>query len=195
MILFTGDFVDHKHDHRPGLPVARKLINSLKSRLGTVGILGNHDSAVAAGHAHELNVNLIDHRRVLVPVGSANIELIGMGGLDRLDVNLAFLHSIGNKSPNNLRIILSHFPDNIRRCQFLTPDIYLYGHTHGGQMCFPNRRPIIRHDSLPHRLCSGVHRAYGTWMIANRGFGYSSYFQVRVFCPAEVIELRLVKSS
>ncbi|MGA3065933.1 MAG: metallophosphoesterase [Tepidisphaeraceae bacterium] len=193
-ILFTGDFVDHKNDHRPGLPVAKKLFSLLKSRLGTIAILGNHDKAVSHGHAHELNVNLIDHRRVVLPVGSANLELIGLGGVDRIDVNLAFLHTIGPKSPNSLRVILSHYPDNIRRSQFLSPDLYLCGHTHGGQMCFPNRKPILRHDSLPHRLCSGIHRAYGTWMIANRGFGYSSYFQFRVFCPAEVIEIRLIKA-
>jgi len=29
-------------------------------------------------------------------------------------------------------------------------------------------------------------------MIANRGFGFSS-FQFRIFCPAEAIEIRLCK--
>jgi predicted MPP superfamily phosphohydrolase len=190
MILFTGDFVDNKANHRPGLPTAKKIITSLPSRLGTVAILGNHDRSLAAGHTHELNVNLIDHRRIFVPVGSANLELIGLGGLDRLDLDLEFIHTIEEKSPENVRIILSHFPDNIRRCQSLRPDLYLCGHTHGGQACFPNRRPILRHDSLPHRLCTGIHRAYGTWMVSNRGFGFSS-FQFRIFCPAEVIEIRL----
>ncbi len=129
---------------------------------------------------------------MLVPVGNSNIELIGLGGLDRLDLDLAFIGSIEEKSPGNLRIILSHFPDLIRRCLPLSPDIYLCGHSHGGQVCFPNRRPILRHDSLPHHLCTGIHRAYGTWMIANRGLGFSS-FRIRVFCPAEVIEIRLAK--
>lgn len=193
IILFTGDFVDCKTDHRPGLPIARKLINQLHSRLGTVAILGNHDSAVAQGHAHELNVNLIDHRRLLVPVGSANLEVIGIGGVDREELNHAFMQSIGPKAPSHLRIILSHFPDSIRHSQFLRPDLYLCGHTHGGQVCFPNRLPILRHDSLPHRLCSGIHRGYGTWMVANRGLGYSG-FQLRIFCPAEVIEIRLIKA-
>jgi predicted MPP superfamily phosphohydrolase len=194
LILYTGDFVDNKTDHRPGLPVAKKLMHALPSRLGTIGILGNHDGAVvAAGHTGELNVNLIDHRRILVPIGSANLELIGLGGLDRLELDLEFIDTIEEKSPDNLRIVLSHFPDNIRRCQKLRPDLYLCGHSHGGQICFPNRRPILRHDSLPHRLCTGIHRAYGTWMITNRGFGFSS-FEFRLFCPAEVIEIRLVKA-
>ncbi len=58
LIVFTGDFVDNKRDHRPGLPTARKLINSLHGRLGTVAILGNHDGAVApAMHTNWMSIS------------------------------------------------------------------------------------------------------------------------------------------
>ena len=54
--------------------------------------------------------------------------------------------------------------------------------------------PLIRHDSLPQELCRGVHRLAHSWFVVSRGLGFSSW-RFRVFCPAEVIELRLRDSS
>jgi predicted MPP superfamily phosphohydrolase len=68
--------------------------------------------------------------------------------------------------------------------------LFLAGHTHGGQVCFPGKVPIIRHDSLASRLVSGIHRYHDTWLVVTRGLGFSSY-PIRLFCPAEVIELTL----
>ena len=44
LILFTGDFVEDKHDHRPAIPLVRRFIDRLHARLGVFGILGNHDT-------------------------------------------------------------------------------------------------------------------------------------------------------
>jgi uncharacterized protein len=191
LILFTGDFVDHKINPGPGFPVARDLIAKLKSRLGFIGILGNHDSGLTDEQLEQFDCQLVDHRRILINIGSAAFEIIGLGGLLRLEMDLPYLRSLPTRPTSAVRIVLSHFPDHLRRTAFLKPDLYLCGHTHGGQICLPGGVPILRHDSLPRKLCTGIHRAYGTWLIANRGFGFSSHIQFRVFCPAEVIEIRL----
>ena len=136
-------------------------------------------------------MTLIDHRRLCLAAGSATIELIGVAGVDRLDLDLPFLQSLGPKPAGSIRISLSHYPDALKKTQFLHSDVFLCGHTHGGQVCLPGGYPLMRHDSLPRRLCTGVHRVFGSWLIANRGLGYSSPMQLRLFCPAEVIEIRL----
>jgi uncharacterized protein len=195
LILFTGDFVDHKINPGPGFPVARELVSKLKSRLGFVGILGNHDCGLTDAQLSQFNCRLADHRRFLLDVGSAAIEIIGLGGLLRLEMDLPYLKTLPQRPGNAVRIVLSHFPDHLRRTAFLRPDLYLCGHTHGGQICLPNRLPLIRHDTLPRKLCTGIHRAYGTWLLSNRGFGFSSHIQFRIFCPAEVIEIRLKSAA
>ena len=86
---------------------------------------------------------------------------------------------------------MGHHPGTIRRVEFLKPDIYLCGHSHGGQVCLPGGYPILRHDKIERRLCSGIHRIGNIWHVANRGFGYSGWGLVRLFCPAEVIEITL----
>ena len=190
VIAFTGDFVDDKHDSRRELPIVQKLINALTSRLGFVTVLGNHDGDLLGPPLASLNVTLIDHRSFALHSGSATLELIGLPGVDRADYDPTFLHSLGKKNPNTIRIALAHYPDLIRRIRFLEADVYLAGHTHGGQVCFPGKVPILRHDSLPTKFIGGINRYHDTWLVVNRGLGFSSY-PIRLFCPAEVLEITL----
>src|SRR5207253_5146850 len=88
------------------------------------------------------------------------------------------------------RIALSHYPDVIRLARSLQPDLYLAGHTHGGQICLPNETAIFTHDSLPRQMCKGAHDVDGTCTIVSRGMGFSG-LPVRAFCPAEVIEVEM----
>lgn len=191
LILFAGDFVESKRDARPALPTVRRIFTQLTSRLGTFAILGNHDGDLVGAGLAGCNLTLIDHRRVVMETSEAAIELIGLPGVDRQDLDEAWVGSLGKKKPNSVRIVLCHFPDVLPRVMQLEPDLYLTGHTHGGQVCLPGGLPIIRHDSLPRRYCTGIHRAFGTVLVANRGFGFSSPLKLRVNCPAEVVEIVL----
>jgi predicted MPP superfamily phosphohydrolase len=195
LILLTGDFVDCKHDYAPAVPVVRRVIEGLTSRLGTYAILGNHDDDLLAASLGGWGTRLVDGRRVCLESGAATIELIGFGGLDRRDLDTRFAASVPQRKPRSVRIVLAHFPDTLRRVAGLRPDIFLAGHTHGGQLCLPGGRPISSHDSLPHRFCRGIHHIAGTWLVVNRGFGFSSLLRVRTFCPAEVIEMVLVRGE
>ncbi len=122
----------------------------------------------------------------------ADIEVIAMPGPLREDLPRGFAGSMPPKTAHVPRILLSHFPDHIRRMRPLQADIFLSGHTHGGQVSLPGGTPIIRHDSLPIRYFHGVHRLHNAWFFVNRGFGFST-LPVRILCPAEVIEIRLRK--
>jgi hypothetical protein len=71
------------------------------------------------------------------------------------------------------------------RMKLLDDRRYLPGHS-------GERRgiPIIKHTALPRRLVTGVHRFDKTWLVIGRGLGFATW-QIRMFCPAEVIELQL----
>ena len=89
------------------------------------------------------------------------------------------------------RIVLCHFPDLFPAARHLEPDLYLAGHTHGGQVCLPGGFPLLTHDRVPRRFCKGIHRIDKTWFIVSRGLGFSGP-PIRLFCPAEAMELTLV---
>jgi len=172
-----------------------RLMTSLPSRLGTYSILGNHDGDLLGATVASWNITPVDHRRVKLQSAGATVELIGLPGVERYDLDMAWVRGIGPKEPGTLRIVLSHFPDLLLRTKMLQPDVYLTGHTHGGQICFHRNWPLVRHDALPRHLCSGVHRYGGTVLVVNRGMGFSSALQLRMNCPAEVVEIRVTRMA
>jgi predicted MPP superfamily phosphohydrolase len=192
VILFTGDFVDDKRDHRPAVPILERFVRQLKSRHGMYATLGNHDGDLLAARLPGMGVRVIIHQRVIVPMGGSAVELIGFPGPDRRDLNEDFVHALPARAAGVPRIILGHYPDLIRAAAGLAADLYLAGHTHGGQICLPNEFPIIRHDTLPRRLCKGAHDFRGTCLLVSRGLGFTT-IPLRIFCPGEVIEIVLKK--
>jgi uncharacterized protein len=203
LLLFTGDFVECKYDSRPAIPIVKKLLAQFSSRLGIFAILGNHDGDLVGPRLADCKLTFLDHRRIYLHSGdategkastaegkaSATVELIGLIGVDRYDLDRRWIETLGKKQPGTLRIVMCHYPDILPKVADLEPDLYLTGHTHGGQIAMPNGTPILRHDALPRHLCTGIHRAYGSVLVANRGFGFTTLLMLRLFCPAEVIEI------
>ena len=192
LIVITGDIVDYIERPTMCLPTARRFLNMLKAPAGVIGILGNHDVNLKPGAYRGTPLQMIDGKRLTLPVRGREIELIAPHGPEREDYVEGFEKSFVPRQPSVPRIILSHYPDHIRRMKPMDADLFLSGHTHGGQACLPGGIPLLKHDSLPHHMWKGVHRFENTWLFVNRGFGFST-LPFRVFCPAEVIEIRLTK--
>jgi len=195
LILITGDLVDDKRDCRPAMPTLTGILEGLEgaSRMGTFGILGNHDGDLLGPNLGRLPIRMITSQRVVLPFGEngAAVELIGLPGPYRRDLTAAFVSSVPARRADAVRIVMSHYPDHLPRCMELGADVLLAGHTHGGQICFPNGFPPITHDGLPRKFAKGIHRVGRTWLVANRGLGFAG-LPFRVFCSTQVIELRLV---
>jgi predicted MPP superfamily phosphohydrolase len=189
LILFTGDLVEHHFDPRPAYATAGRLVSSLQSRHGKFAILGNHDGDLLGPMLEGWGLNLINGRTRRVTINGAPIDLVGLPGVHKTDLTDEFLGHIPAKEAGVLRIVMSHYPDTVRRIAGLHADVVLAGHTHGGQICLPNGWPLMTHDTLPKHMSKGVHRTHGTWLIVGRGFGFSTW-PFRLFCPAEVIEVR-----
>ena len=93
-------------------------------------------------------------------------------------------------TPQDFKLMLLHYPDLIHSAVAAGADICLAGHTHGGQICWPDGSPLFRHDTLPAAMCTGVHRVNGTWMVVNRGIGAAGV-RMRLFCPPQAVQLTL----
>ena len=195
LILCTGDFIHEKVRQSPAMPFVYRMVEGLRAPLGCYAILGNHDTHAMEARLAGTRVKLINGQRHLIQVQGATLELIGLQGVKRKELTRAWVESMPPRSDQkSCRIVLSHYPDHIRRTKELHADVFLAGHTHGGQICFPGGYPPIRHDSLPRRLCTGVHRVGDTWLVVGRGLGAGTP-PIRLFCPPEVIEIRLVRAT
>lgn len=190
VILCTGDIVDDRSDHRPAWEQVRRFFPALKSRLGTYTILGNHDNPRMIPELQAMGVRVLQGERMELDFGGAALEVIGTPGHKREHLPAGFAAKFPARVKGTPRVLMSHFPDHFYRLSALEPDLYLCGHTHGGQICLPGGIPILRHDSTPRRHCRGEHRRGKTHVIVNHGFGFSG-LNLRMFCPPEVVMIRL----
>ena len=190
LLLFTGDMVEHKRIWKHEIALAQKLFDRLTARLGIFVIFGNHDGRYLAHRLDKSNFHIIENRHAMLENDQAAIELIGLPGVHRDDLEEEFIDRIPPRQKPGVRIVLAHYPDQIRRISSLHADIMLAGHTHGGQICLPGGYPIFTHDALPRKYASGAHRWGDTWLVVSRGFGYAG-LPVRAFCPSEVVEIVL----
>jgi predicted MPP superfamily phosphohydrolase len=195
LVLITGDFVEQRLLQRRAVENAARFCRGLTSRLGTFAITGNHDGDFLAPRVGSWNLTLMENRRVVIDaLRGEGIELIGLPGVHRLDLDEAFVDRMTPKSDGAVRIVLSHYPDHVRNIAPLAADVVLAGHTHGGQCCLPGRVPLIWHDDLPRRYASGVHRWKDTWLVVGRGLGFAT-LPWRTFCPTEVMEIVLKRET
>jgi uncharacterized protein len=147
LAVLTGDFVtvsilvDYVHDEaksaRTAEPCAR-LLSQLRSRLGSLATLGNHD--IDAG-AELVTEALQSHGIPVLRNASRSIEQSGkrlwICGLDsthsKPDIELG-LRGVPEDEPV---IVLMHEPDFADVIKDYPVDLQLSGHSHGGQVWIP----------------------------------------------------------
>lgn len=197
LICLTGDLVDRKHDHRPAMPLVKRFIDGLHARLGVWGVLGNHDTDLLPLRANDLPVRWLYNESVTLHDQDAVLEISGVHGVHPSDFGTHFRGRIArtpDATPRPLRLVMSHYPVHAVSLAQAGVDLVLSGHTHGGQICLPGGVPILTHDHMPRRFARGAHRIGETWLITSRGCGFSK-FPVRVFCPAEAVEVILTSPA
>ena len=186
LILMTGDLIEYRQWVSRSGPHVHRLASGLVAPLGCYTILGNHDGRRLGQYLAGTGVQLIDGDWRRLKHHGETIELIGLPGYAPESLTAGILAGYPPKHAGALRIVLSHYPDHVKKVGDVGGEIFLAGHTHGGQVCLPGGVPIIRHSRLPRRLCSGVHRVGDAWLVVSRGFGFAGRLKLRLFCPAEV---------
>ncbi len=211
LLLITGDLGHRSWLWKSSLANVTKLLEPLTPPLGTFFILGNHDS-VKLGPALAQTTDKAGRPRTLLknqtifvqkngkgfvvspntqhplPNTQSRLALIGIHQHRRIDTDIP--SAMADVQPNDFKLMMLHYPDLVHPAIAAGADICLAGHTHGGQICWPDGRPLFRQDTLPATMCTGVHKINGTWMVVNRGLGVAG-LRMRLFCPPQAIQLTL----
>jgi uncharacterized protein len=190
LVALCGDLVEDA-EHLDWVP---ETIAQLRARHGVYFILGNHD----------FYTRDVPRLRKLL----CEARFVDLGGCwKRLEVNGAEIVLAGNELPwfkpaaemsdcparptelRQLRILLSHSPDQFgwaRRWDF---DLVLAGHTHGGQIRLPIVGPIVAPSLHGVKHASGTFFSSPTLMHVSRGI--SAEEPIRLNCPPELTKLVL----
>lgn len=165
LIVFTGDSTNS----RGGLQNFRKVLTEISKIAPTYVVRGNWDRWYEKGEvlfgetgAIELNGNVRE-----IEIKGDSIWLSGIA-----DGEQALYSELFSTIPNDkLSVFLCHRPDEIEKVTPHKIDLYVAGHTHGGQVALPIYGALITFSKYGKRFEGGTYKVDNTWLNVNRGIG------------------------
>ncbi|MBN1845700.1 MAG: metallophosphoesterase [Sedimentisphaerales bacterium] len=169
--------------------VLGRLVEAARPRLGAFAVQGNHDPALLYERLAGRQVRCLDNESLAVEIpGGGMLQLCGVrcGSRDSTDVPAALL----GLSPERFTIGLCHLPELAEPLAAGGVELVLCGHTHGGQLCLPNGRPLMTHSRTGATYLRGLYHTQAGYIYVTRGVG-STLVPFRLFCPPEVVYVTL----
>jgi predicted MPP superfamily phosphohydrolase len=186
--VLTGDYRGQTHGpFDKTLRLMAQVTSSIQT--DTYGILGNHDVLEMTPPLEEMGIRMLLNESVALHRNGERIFLCGVDDphyfqLDNLEKSMAGIPA------DAFTVLLSHSPELYRRAAHANIDLMLCGHTHGGQICLPGGRPVIKNARCPIRLSRGSWHWRDLQGYTSRGAG-ASLLDVRFNCRPEVTLHRL----
>jgi hypothetical protein len=189
LCLLGGDYRMATHgNYRDCLTRLEMVTGAIRSRHGIIAILGNHDCIEMTDALTQMGVQVLVNDALCI---EENDEPLWIAGTDDphyyqcADLN----HTFENIPKGACTIFMAHSPELYNKvCH--KADLYLTGHTHGGQIRIPRIGAVFTHCKAPRRVCSG-HWSEGNMQgYTSNGVGVSGV-PVRFNCPGEIVVLTL----
>jgi predicted MPP superfamily phosphohydrolase len=165
IVVATGDYLNHP----AGLTRLRQMLARLEAPLGKFAVTGNFE----VYHWPELDVladstfRVLERETVLVTKGGDTLAITGMGYVPSDSPR----EPVEGFSPDRFDVFLFHTPDLVEDVSPCGVDLYLCGHTHGGQIALPWYGALITFSKFGKKYESGLHRVGDTVLYVNRGLG------------------------
>ncbi len=190
MHFLLGDFLDASQPWRRRIApeLVAKALARLRSPLGTLAVVGNHDwrnSGDRIWRALEAEgVTVLEDRAVELSNG---LWVAGLGDMRHRRPNVATaLRDIPDGAP---AVVLTHDPDMFPE----VPDrvsLTLAGHLHGGQVAIPLLRRPLMPSYYGERYARGHIVEHGRHLFVSSGLGTSG-LPIRLLAPPEVVVMTL----
>lgn len=188
LVALTGDFITYSR--RSIEPVA-EMLGTLRSRLGVVAVLGNHDFRVGAESVQKAlrrhRIKVLRNKHIVLHDGCDTLTVAGVDDLGYGADLRAALRGVPHGSPS---ILLAHNPRLVRRAARYGVGLVLSGHTHGGQVNVPLLGTVYGRGPEQLRYKVGWDRLGDTQIYVSRGIG-TIVLPWRWRCPAEIPFLEL----
>ncbi len=185
LIVFTGDSLNQAQS----APVFRSILGGLPSRLGRLAVRGNHDvyrwgkiDLFGGGIATEL----ISDAPLLLENGTLAVCGAPFRATEGVENCLS-------TAPADAFVLFAyHSPDLVESLP-AEPDLYLAGHTHGGQVAMPLYGALVTMSNFDKKYEAGRYQFGKTTLYVNRGIGFEPHMpRVRFFARPELTIIDVV---
>lgn len=194
LIVITGDYLNasNRSEARAVVQV-RQLLSQLSARHGVYAVLGTPAvdlPYIAPLHFQESDIQLLRRDVVEVDCGAGRrVALLGLDCTHDVDHDGQLLQPLVEAAPTETpRILLYHSPELMPQARNLDLDLYLCGHTHGGQVRIPGYGALFTSSATGKRYEMGRYDEHGTTLYVSRGIGLEGHSmpRLRLFCPPEI---------
>lgn len=198
LIVLTGDYLSTTYNTEPhALTDLSTLLGQLHVPGGIYAIWGTAEvdrpEALRLVLDH-LGIVVLEDRAVEVQVAGHHLWLIGITCTRDEAADGARLRALLNDVPKDVfTLLLYHTPDLMPQAASLGINLYLAGHTHGGQWRVPGFGAIVTSSRYWKQYESGHYREGETDLYVSRGLGFEGFgtLRARFFCPPEIVWISL----
>jgi len=204
LIVLTGDFLSTSYNDDPqALADLRTLLEQFHAPAGVYAVWGTIE--VDLLHLlrpifDELGIVVLEEGVAHVPEVKTSAEtengldqglwLVGLSCTRDLDAAGARLRALlAGLPPEGFSLLLYHTPDLMPQAAAMGVDLYLAGHTHGGQWRLPGFGAILTSSQYWKRYEAGLYYEGDSTLYVSRGLGMEGFGtpRARIFCPPEVV--------
>jgi predicted MPP superfamily phosphohydrolase len=202
LIVLTGDYTNLSYvDDDVAIAHARDWLSQLHAPLGVYAVLGTPEVDLRHRTADLFSgtgVRLLDNEVVQIARGEETLELIGLTCDRDLDADSSRLELLAGDLPDDrFTLLLYHMPDLMPEAVTLGIDLYLTGHTHGGQWRLPGYGALITSSAFGKRYEMGGYTEGETELYVSRGLGMEGLAapRARFLCPPEMTLVTLLPAD
>lgn len=174
IIVFTGDTLNTSS----ALTTFKGMMSGLNAGIGKYAVRGNFDvwfwpdiDLFGNTGFQELDGDIISLEK-----GGEKFQISGLSSGNG-DMSSNMLKDI---SADQFNMFLFHYPDLIEDLKGLNVDLYLAGHTHGGQVALPVYGALMTLAKYGKKYEAGRYDVDGTVLYINRGIGMEAGHAPRV---------------
>jgi len=197
IIVLTGDYLNLSRLSDPqSVADFRAFVTQLHAPYGVYAVRGSveptHPSM--ARLVEGTGVVWLEQERATVEVRGQEVTLVGVACSHSRQRDGARLEAAMRGVPDDrFTLLLYHSPDLIHEAAELEVDLYMGGHTHGGQLRLPFYGAMVTGSIYGRRYVSGLFEEGNTRMLISRGIGFEggSMPRARFLCRPEIVALDL----
>jgi len=194
LILMTGDYLNLSSVHAPAAQDgARQLLRRLHAPLGVYAVTGSpvvDVDYVVPGIFEGLDIHWLIDDTVSIEHAGNTIQLLGVRTTynEARDAE-ALTRLMQATSGDAFTLLLYHTPDLMPVAVQLGVDLYLCGHTHGGQIRLPFYGALATSSRWGKRYEMGLYREGKSTLYVSRGLGMEGLGapRARLLAPPEII--------
>ncbi|MBN2394472.1 MAG: metallophosphoesterase [Anaerolineae bacterium] len=202
LIVLTGDYLNLSYLSDPvALSDARAFLAQLHAPYGVYAVT---DSGVDLAASMRVifegqSITVLHDETVCLPFEGADLCLIGIQShRSALERDRAALESLSAQLPSGAyNLLLYHTPDLAESLSGTGIDLYLAGHTHGGQIRLPFYGAVVTFSAYGKKYEMGRYALGDTLLYVSRGLGMegSGAPRARFLCPPEIVVVDVGKDS